>query len=99
VRDRTTLCRHCWKPFRPSRRGHVYCTPECRHAGPLKWGETPYDPQVVARLFDDSRDPGERVKTDEWFSPADAPPAVRALYAHETVGQRRRWYRKLQARA
>jgi hypothetical protein len=61
----------------------------------LPFGETPYDPLVVEALFDPSRDPAERVKPDDWFSPADASADVRALYANETVGGRRQWYLNL----
>jgi hypothetical protein len=49
----------------------------------------------VARLFDPGRDPEARVEPGEWFAPSDAPEAFRRLYAHETVGQRRRWYTNL----
>jgi hypothetical protein len=48
----------------------------------------------VKRLFDPSRDPQERVREDDWFpGPSDA--EWRALYAHETVGTRRRGYMNL----
>jgi hypothetical protein len=49
---------------------------------------------AVARLFDSSRDPDERVRADEWFL---GPPEFAALYAYDTVRQRRRWYRNLVA--
>jgi hypothetical protein len=52
------------------------------------------DPEQVKRLFDPDRDPNERVREDDWFAgPSD--PEWRALYAHETVGGRRRWYMNL----
>jgi hypothetical protein len=52
------------------------------------------DTEAVKRLFDPSRDPEERVREDDWFAgPSDA--EWRSLYAHETVGARRRWYMNL----
>jgi len=47
------------------------------------------------RLFDPARDPGERVREDEWFYGGSAEFA--ALYTHDTVEDRRRWYRNLAA--
>jgi hypothetical protein len=58
-------------------------------------GET-VDHEQIARLFDPSRDPGERVRDDDWFTPADRPD-LRELYAEETVAARRRWYLALVA--
>jgi hypothetical protein len=46
------------------------------------------DPEQIARLFDESRDPNERVREDDWFPTlgwAD-------LFLADTVEQRRRWY-------
>jgi hypothetical protein len=54
----------------------------------------PVDQAAVARLFDSSRDPDERVRADEWFL---GPPEFAALYAYDTVKQRRRWFRNLVA--
>ena len=52
------------------------------------------DPEQVKRLFDPDRDPNERVREDDWFA-GNPDPEWRALYAHETVGVRRRWYMNL----
>ena len=88
-------CLHCGRIFQPRRRGHVFCSTFCRHRGqrpPEERGEI--DPEQVRRLFDPDRDPNERVRDDDWFAgPSD--PEWRALYAHETVGGRRRWYMNL----
>ena len=57
-------------------------------------GHAQVDYEQVKRLFDPDRDPEERVRGDDWFAgPSD--PEWRALYAHETVGGRRRWYMNL----
>jgi hypothetical protein len=48
-------------------------------------------------LFDETRDPGERVRAD-WF-PAPADPRWVELYLCETVETRRRWYLALAGRA
>jgi hypothetical protein len=39
-------------------------------------------------------DPDDRVREDEWFL---GPSEFAALYAYDTVEQRRRWYRNLVA--
>ncbi len=52
------------------------------------------DTEAVRRLFDPSRDPEERVREDDWFA-GNPDPEWRGLYAHETVGARRRWYMNL----
>ena len=52
------------------------------------------DTEAVRRLFHPSRDPEERVREDDWF-PGPSDPEWRSLYAHETVGTRRRGYRNL----
>jgi hypothetical protein len=89
-------CLHCGTEFRPRRGGHVFCSVWCRHQGERKpYDPPPVDPEVVDRLFDPGRDPQERVRDDDWFSPADAAPEWRELYAGETVEQRRRWYENL----
>jgi hypothetical protein len=58
----------------------------------LKKLDEPLDEQSekVQRLFDHRPD-DERVAADEWHASSD--PAFARLYAHETLGQRRRWYR------
>jgi hypothetical protein len=89
-------CLHCGGEFRPRRAGHVYCKPWCRHQGERKpYDPPPVDPEVIDRLFDPRRNPNERVRPDDWFSPMDAPKEWKALYAYETVELRRRWYENL----
>lgn len=88
-------CLHCGRIFQPRRRGHVFCSTFCRHRGqrpPQERGEI--DTEAVRRLFDSSRDPKERVREDDWFA-GNPDPEWRALYAHETVGTRRRGYLNL----
>jgi hypothetical protein len=93
-----TECLHCRKPFQPRRRGHVFCSVWCRHQGERKpYDPPPVDQEVVDRLFDPFRDPNERVRPDDWFAPMDAPEGWKALFAHETVGGRRRWFANLKA--
>ena len=90
------MCLHCEKPFTPRRGGHVFCSVRCRHLGVRGPNDPrPVDQQAVERLFDPSRDPQEQVRADEWFAPEDAAAAVRALYAADTLEQRRRWYERL----
>jgi hypothetical protein len=45
----------------------------------------------VARLFDQSRDPNERVRDDDWHPTPETPEGLKWLEL-ETVGVRRRWY-------
>jgi hypothetical protein len=52
------------------------------------------DTEAVKRLFDPARDSKERVGEDDWFA-GNPDPEWRSLYAHETVGARRRWYMNL----
>ncbi len=88
-------CLYCGQLFRPRRRGHVFCSNFCRYRGerPLEErGEI--DTEAVKRLFDPSRDPEERVREDDWF-PGSPDSEWRSLFAHETVGGRRRWYMHL----
>jgi hypothetical protein len=86
-------CLHCGREFVPRKHGHVFCSVECRHGGERgPFDPPPDDPEVVARLFDPSRDPDGLVTMDDWFAPAGASESVKALYLVETVGQRRRWY-------
>ena len=88
-------CLHCGRIFQPRRRGHVFCSTFCRHRGQRPVEERgEIDTEAVRRLFDPSRDPEERVREDDWFpGPSDA--EWRSLYAHETVGVRRRGYMNL----
>jgi hypothetical protein len=47
----------------------------------------------VARLFDPSRDPKERVRDDDWHPTPDS--GFHDLDAYQTVETRRRWYLNL----
>ena len=87
------FCAQCERPFRPTRKGHLYCSTACRHLGPRQPFQAPADLEAVARLFDESRDPGAHVRPDDWF-PAGDPGAVE-LYLCDRVADRRRWYLEL----
>jgi hypothetical protein len=88
-------CLHYGQRFQPRKQGHVFCSTACRHRGERRPHErVPVDRAAVARLFDSSRDPGARVREDEWFL---GPPEFAALYAYDTVEQRRRSFRNLVA--
>jgi hypothetical protein len=88
-------CARCGREFVQRRSDHRFCTPECRKLGEWKPGDRPpVDHAQIARLFDESRDPGERVRRDDWF-PAPADSGWVELYLCETVETRRRWYLRL----
>jgi hypothetical protein len=88
-------CLHCGTEFAPVKYGHLYCSTFCRHRGPrTPMDDEPVDHEQITRLFDPDRDPGERVRDDDWFTPADRSD-LRELYAMETVGTRRRWFMAL----
>jgi hypothetical protein len=90
-------CLHCGTQFTPVKYGHRYCSSFCRHRGPrAPMDGEQVDHEQIARLFDPDRDPGERVRNDDWFTPADRPD-LRELYSWETVAARRRWYLALVA--
>ena len=95
-------CRCCGKLFTPSQDGHAFCRHKCRWTGakpPEEWEEW----DAVERLWDELRDPDERVRPDDWLfkSPSwltsENSVAWRHLHDHETVGLRRRQYRRLEA--
>ena len=50
------------------------------------------DPQIK-RLFDETRDPNETARGDDWHPSSD--PEVRELDACDTLATRRRWYLNL----
>ena len=86
-------CLHCGGKFSPRRRGHVFCSSWCRHRGARRERPGPIEREQVARLFDPSRDPKERVTDDEWHPMSD--PVWNDLDAYQTVETRRRWYLNL----
>jgi hypothetical protein len=87
-------CLRCHREFVPRKIGHVFCKPACRHAGPRRADEPePPSEEVIARLFDESRDPTERVREDDWHPSPD--PAWHALDAGETLQARRRRFQAL----
>jgi hypothetical protein len=51
------------------------------------------DREQVARLFDKTRDPDERVRPDDWHPSAD--PRWHELDSWDTLARRRRWYEEL----
>jgi hypothetical protein len=72
----------------------VFCSRSCRHRGERAPHERHADdPAAVARLFDESRNPQERVRPDDWH-PGPGTPFFE-LDAHDTAGKRRAWYRNL----
>jgi endogenous inhibitor of DNA gyrase (YacG/DUF329 family) len=85
-------CARCGRPFVRHRRGHLYCSRRCRHRGVL--GRTAIvDHEAVARLFDESRDPHEQVRADDWHP---GPPEWVEIHLVETVAARRRWFKALE---
>ena len=97
---RTSECLHCGVQFVPTRAGHLYCTPACRHQGPRSpHDREPVNHEQVARLFDEDRDPDELVRPDDWHPLRDLEhgEAWVALDACRTVHHRRGWYLSLLA--
>ena len=89
-------CLRCGVEFVPSKRGHVYCSADCRHQGEREPSERPpADPEQVRRLFD-ARDPSERVRPDDWH-PAPLS-GFAELDACHTLERRRRWFHELRDR-
>jgi hypothetical protein len=70
-------CLHCGRKFQPRRRGHVFCSSFCRRRGERWDRPTSADREQVARLFDPSRDPEERVRDDDWHPPPTRPRVLR----------------------
>lgn len=88
-------CAQCGAPFVPSKRGHRFCKPECRHQGEREPGDRPpADREQVRRLFDESRDPDERVRPDDWT----ATPQFVHLDTFDSLRKRRGWYTGLKDR-
>jgi hypothetical protein len=97
-------CAHCGTPFKPTRRGHIYCTPDCRHAGPARFGqqEAAAAREAVARLFDEGRDPQGLVEPGDWYphiGTRDGDAFGRLENPADTVGGRRGWYLRLRRRS
>jgi len=91
VHSLTAVCLHCGSDFVPRKRGHVFCSVGCRHGGARQPEERAKDdPEQVARLFDPSRDPKERVCRDDRYQ--DPAHGRFELDLPGTVVQRRRWY-------
>jgi len=95
----TPKCARCGREFERRRKGHIYCSRECRYAGErAEQAIEIADPAAVDRLFDPARDPSERVRDDDWYShdPDDTDDEMweylRDLDRNDTVAQRRRWY-------
>ena len=84
LQPRSAECLYCGQIFRPRRRGHVFCSNFCRYRGSAATGESD-------RWRSEG---GSRVREDDWV-PGDPDHEWRPLYAHETVGDRRRWYMNL----
>jgi hypothetical protein len=89
-----TACLSCGRAFLPRRAGHVFCSSACRYSGERGPEERERaDPELVARLFDDGRDPDDRVRPDDWHPSPDS--EFVELDAGDTLAERRKWYRRL----
>jgi hypothetical protein len=89
-----TACLSCGRAFLPRRAGHVFCSSACRYSGEHRPEEREQaDPELIASLFDESRDPHERVQLGDWH-PTEGSVLVE-LDAGDTVAQRRMWSRRL----
>jgi hypothetical protein len=93
-------CLRCGVAFEPTRVGHLYCTPACRHQGPRSpYSREPVDHEQIARLFDEDRDPDELVRPDDWHPCRNLENGEEwvALDLCRTVHHRRGWYLSLLA--
>ena|SRR5215218_3521542 len=91
TRLETTECLHCGVEFVPRKAGHVFHSIECRHRGARRPEDrVPVDHEAIERLFDPRRDPGERVRADDWHPSPRTP--FPELDACDTVEARRRWF-------
>jgi hypothetical protein len=95
-------CKSCGRLFVPSQAGHEDCRHKCRWTGPkpeAEWEDWP----SIERLWDPSCDENEFVRPDDWchkcpsWRTDDDSRLWRRLHDHETVGLRRRHYRRLEA--
>jgi hypothetical protein len=86
-------CAFCDAPFVKRRSDHRFCRPEHGKLGERKPGDGPRaDPQDIRRLFDESRDPAEPVRPDDWHPGG---PEWNVLDATDSLETRRRWFLEL----
>jgi len=59
-----------------------------------RFDQPPVNHDQIDRLFDESRDPEERVRPDDWHPNAHIPEGAKCieLDAYDTLASRRRWY-------
>jgi hypothetical protein len=89
-------CAFCDAPFVKRRSDHRFCRPEHRKLGERKPGDGPRaDPEDIRRLFDESRDPAEPVRPDDWHPGG---PEWNVLDATDSLETRRRWFLELRDR-
>lgn len=78
-----------------------FCT--LAHRGVLCYELSEVHRSTIDRLFDPARDPEAKVRDDDWLRAVPTwredkgATTMRWLYAYETVGSRREWYRRLEA--
>ncbi len=73
----------------------MFCSRFCRHrhrgiGNDGRRGRPVVDPEQIDRLFDNARDPQERVRPEDWHPSPDS--GFLELDAYDTVGARRHWY-------
>jgi hypothetical protein len=91
----TAPCLSCGVSFVPRKFGHVFCSSFCRHRGERvpDVDRASANPEQLAHLSDQSRDPDERVRPDDWHP---TPPSEFAeLDVGDTIATRRRWHGNL----
>lgn len=90
-------CLRCGRAFEPRKRGHYFCSPRCRHAGPRREDEpAPPSQEVIDALFDPRSDPDARVEPSDWH-PRGGDSEWAALDWEDTLAERRRWFEALRA--
>jgi hypothetical protein len=91
----TAQCLNCGIEFTPRKAGHVFCSAFCRHRGERRPDQrVPADPDLVAKLFDEGRDPEALVRVDDWHPGGPEWAALDACV--DTVRGRRAWYWEMQ---
>src|SRR5215211_6761875 len=89
-------CAFCDAPFVQRRSDHRFCRPAHRKLGERTPGDGPRaDPEDIRRLFDESRDPAEPVRPDDWHPGG---PEWNVLDATDSLETRRRWFLELRDR-